>query len=89
MRMYYLKELTFPAMKQRPKESWKPLLNTIPAFKGSAECSAGRKFLKIIYRWHHNCFYFAYISHNLKLSQCLFIYNRASVGGRHRLGIPL
>ena len=46
-RMYYLKELTFPAMEQRLKESWKPLLNTIPAFKVSAECLAGRKFLKI------------------------------------------
>ena len=28
-RMYYLKELTFPAMEQRLTESWKPLLNTI------------------------------------------------------------
>ena len=36
-------------MKQRLRESWKPLLNTIPAFKGSAECLARRKFLKIIH----------------------------------------
>ena len=27
----------FSAMEQRPKESWKPLLNTIPVFKGSVE----------------------------------------------------
>ena len=57
MRMYYLKGLTFPAMKQRPKESWKFLLNTIPAFKGSVKWLAGQKHLKIIHRWHHNCFF--------------------------------
>ena len=62
-------ELTFPAMEQRLKESWKPLLNTIPAFKGSAECLAGRRFLKIIHRWHHNCFNFTYNSHNKIVSQ--------------------
>ena len=49
MLMYYLKELTFPAVEQRLKESRRPLLNVIPAFKGSAECLAGRKLFKIIH----------------------------------------
>ena len=75
-RMYYLRELTFPAMKQRLKESWKPLLNMIPAFKGSAKCLAGRKFLKIIHRWHHNCFYF---THTLWVSRILIIAIRRTI----------
>ena len=67
VRMYYLIELTFPAVKQRLKESRKLSLNAIPVFKGSAECLAGRKLYKIIHRWHYNCFYCEYTlqeSHN-------------------------